>query len=188
MEALNYKLRVTEIRGADSTEKMDALRMETQLPVLTYDISPPSVLTNGASAAFTITPRNAGKLRARSVTLRLSVRDATITPASVPIGTLEAGKTFPPQSFRVTLPRTFKAGELSLDIRLSQMEFDELLQTETYPVRQIAPNLEITDTPVADTNGDGKIQQGERAEFEVRIINNGELSAENVPAEGLYDR
>lgn len=179
-EALNYELRVTEMRGADSTEKEDVLRVETQRPILTYDISPPSGLTNGASASFTITPRNVGKLEARSVKLRLSAGNATIAPTSVDIGALESGKAHPPQPFKVTLPRTFKASQLSLNIQLSQMEFDGLSKTETFPVRQIAPSLEITDTLVDDTNGDGKIQQGEKVEFEVRVTNDGELGAENV--------
>ena len=179
-EALNYKLRVTEMRGADSTEKADALRMETQLPILTYRISSSSSITNGFSASFTITPRNAGKLRARSVSLRLSAQNATVKPAGVELGTLEAGREFPPQPFTVMLPRTFKANQLSLNIQLFQAEFDGLSQTETYPVKQIAPSLEIINTLVADTNGDGNIQQGERVEFEVRVINKGELSAENT--------
>ena len=179
-EALNYKLRVTEMRGADSTEKADALRMETQLPILTYRISSSSSITNGFSASFTITPRNAGKLRARSVSLRLSAQNATVKPAGVELGTLEAGREFPPQPFTVMLPRTFKANQLSLNIQLFQAEFDGLSQTETYPVKQIAPSLEIINTLVADTNGDGNIQQGERVEFEVRVINKGELSAENI--------
>ena len=179
-ETLNYKLRVTEMRGADSAEKTDALRMETQLPILAYDISPPSGITNGSSAAFTITLRNAGKLRARNVNLSLSARNATVKPASINLGTLEAGRSLPPQPFTVTLPRTFKANQLSLNIQLSQTEFDGLSGTETSPVRQIAPNLEITDILVADTNGDGNIQQGEQVEFEVRVTNNGELNAENT--------
>ena len=179
-EALNYKLRVTEMRGADSTEKADALRMETQLPILTYRISSPSSITNGFSASFTITPRNAGKLRARSVSLRLSARNATVKPAGVELGTLEAGREFPPQPFTVTLPRPFKANQLFLNIQLSQEEFDGLSRTETYPVKQIAPSPEIINTLVADTNGDGNIQQGEQVEFEVRVINNGELNAENT--------
>lgn len=178
--ALNYELRVTEIRGADSTEMADALRMETQLPILAYRLSPPSDITNGSSAAFTITLRNAGKLRARNVNLSLSARNATVKPASVNIGTLEAGRSLPPQPFTVTLPRTFKANQLSLNIQLSQADFNVPLGTGTYPVRQIAPNLEITDILVADTNDDGNIQQGEQFEVEVRVINNGELSAENT--------
>ena len=179
-EALNYKLRVTDVRGADSTEKADALRMETQRPILVYDILPLSSITNGSSASFTITLHNAGKLRAQSVNLNLSVRNATVKPVGVDLGTLEAGNSLPPQPFKVTLPRTFKANQLSLNIQLSQAEFDGLARTETYPVKQIAPSLEIINTLVADTNGDGNIQQGEQVEFEVRVINKGELNAENA--------
>ena len=179
-EVLNYKLRVTEMRGADSTEKADVLRMETQRPILVYDILPPTSITNGSSASFTITLRNAGKLRARNMNLSLSARNATVKPAGVNIGTLEAGRSFPPQPFTVTLPRTFKANQLSLNIQLSQAEFDGLSRPETYPVEQIAPSLEIINTLVADTNGDDNIQRGEQVEFEVRVINNGELNAENT--------
>ena len=179
-EALNYKLRVTEMRGADSTEKADVLRMETQRPILVYDILPPTSITNDSSASFTITLRNAGKLRARNMNLSLSARNATVKPARVDLGMLEAENSLPPQPFTVTLPRTFKANQLSLNIQLSQAEFDGLSQTATYPVEQIAPSLEIINTLVADANGDGNIQRGEQVEFEVRVINNGELNAENT--------
>ena len=179
-EVLNYKLRVTEMRGADSTEKADVLRMETQRPILVYDILPPTSITNGSSASFTITLRNAGKLRARNMNLSLSARNATVKPARVDLGMLEAENSLPPQPFTVTLPRTFKANQLSLNIQLSQAEFDGLSRTETYPVTQIAPGLEFTNTLVDDTNGDGNIQQGEQVEFEVRVTNNGELNAEDT--------
>ena len=179
-EALNYELRVNEIRDADSTIKDGILPMDTQSPILAYRISPPQRITNGSSASFTLTPRNTGKLNARNVSLRLSARGATITPSNVNLGMLEAGKSRQPQPFTVSLPRTFKADQLFLIISLSQTEFDDLIQTESYTVKHIEPRLDIADRFVSDTNGDGKIQQGERVEFEVTVTNNGELDALNA--------
>ncbi len=179
-ETLDYKLRVTEVRGADSAEKTDVLPMSTQRPTLAYHISPPTSITNGASAAFTITPRNTGKLRARDVLLKLSARNATIAPSTVNLGIIEADGYLQPQPFTVTLPRTFKASQLSLNVRFSQAEFNDLSQTENYPVKHIEPHLEIVERLVTDANGDGQIQQGEKVEFEVRVTNKGKLDALNA--------
>ena len=179
-ETLDYKLRVTEVRGADSAEKTDMLRMNIQRPILTYHISPPTSITNGTSAAFKITPSNIGKLRARNVTLKLSARNATVAPSTVNLGIIEAGSELQPQPFTVTLPRTFKVSQLSLDIELSQAEFDDISHTETYSVTQIEPLIEIADRLIADANGDGKIQQGEQVEFEVTVTNKGKLDVLNA--------
>ena len=179
-DALNYKIRVSEVRGADSAIKDGTLPMDTQNPILAYRISPPQLITNGSSASFTITPRNSGKLNARNVSLSLSASGATVIPSNVDLGALEAGRSLPPQPFTVSLPRTFKAEQLVLTISLSQTEFDDLSQTESYTVKHIEPRLEIADRFVSDTNGDGRIQQGERVEFELTVTNNGELNARNA--------
>ena len=176
-DVLNYKLRVTEIRGADLSEKMDALPMSTQRPTLAYDILAPANITNGSPALFTITPRNTGKLKALNVTLKLSAKNAEVVPPSVILGDLEANVLFQPQPFTVTLPRTFSANQLSLNIRLSQAEFQDFSDTARYSVRHIVPSLVINDLLVADTNGDMKIQQGEKVELELTVTNSGELDA-----------
>ena len=179
-DMLNYKLRVTEIRGADLSEKMDVLPMSTQRPILAYDILAPANITNGSSASFTITPRNTGKLKARNVTLKLSAKNATVVPSSVNLGDLGANVLLQPQPFTITLPRTFRANQLSLNIRLSQAEFQDFSDTARYSVKYTVPSLVINDHLVADTNGDMKIQQGEKVELELTVTNSGELDALNT--------
>ena len=182
-DALNYKLRVSEGRGADSAVKDGTFPMDTRSPVLDYRISPPQIITNGSSASFTITPLNAGKLNAQNVSLRLSAEGATVRPSNIDLGMIEAGRSLQPQPFTVSLPRTFKADQLLLTISLSQTEFDDLSQIENYAVKHIKPVLKIADRFVSDTSGDGRIQQGERVEFELTVTNNGELDARNTRLE-----
>ena len=154
--------------------------MSTQLPILTYTITPPTTITNGSTVQFSIMPRNRGKLDARNVRLRLSVEGANVTPSTpIELGTIEAEGSLNPQPFTVTLPRTFPEEQLQLRVQLSQAQFDGLERTERYPVTHIEPNLTIADR-VTDASGDGKIQQGERVELELTVANEGKLSAENA--------
>ena len=179
--ALDYQLLVTESRGADSAEKMDAIPMSTQLPILAYSRpEPDKLITNGSTVQFSITPRNSGKLGARNVRLQLSAGGAVVTPSStIELGAIEAGSSLKPQPFTVTLPRTFRDAQLQLKVHLSQAQFDGLDRTESYDVTLLAPDLTIADR-VADASGDGKIQLGEQVELELTITNRGKLSAESA--------
>lgn len=82
-------------------------------------------------------------------------------------------------SFHV--PRTFVANALKCELHISELRLgaDAVSQIKSYPVKQLAPRLEIDYRLVADDNSDGKMQQGEQIEFELTITNNGHLDALN---------
>ena len=186
---LDYKVRVEDIRGADTAEQnktlgLSSLRIETiamsaQQPILAYSIQAPATLHNGRTAQFQIIPKNTGTLAAKGVNLQLSTQSATVTPRSVSLGGLSANTSGLPQPFTVTLPRTYKEQNLTLDIKMTQADFVGLTKTETYPVELIAPDLILTDR-FFDSSGDGKIEQGERVELEVRVTNKGKLESLNT--------
>ena len=107
--------------------------METQRPMLEYDISPLSSIHERFLCLFYHHAAQRRQIKVPECELEPFARSATVKPASVDIETLEARKSLPSQPFTVTLPRTFKADELSLNIQLSQADFDGLSRTESTP-------------------------------------------------------
>ena len=186
---LDYKVRVEDVRGADTAQQtktlgLSSLRIETiamsaQQPILAYSIQAPATLHNGRTAQFQITPKNTGMLVAKGVNMQLSTQGATVTPGSVSLGEMSANASGLAQPFTVTLPRTYKKQNLTLDIKMTQTDFVGLTKTETYPVELIAPDLNLTDR-FFDSSGDGKIEQGERVELEITVNNKGQLEALNA--------
>jgi hypothetical protein len=179
---LDYKVRVEDVRGADSTEQTKTVAMSAQQPILAYFIQAPATLQNGRTAQFQITPKNTGTLVAKGVNLQLSTQGATVIPGSVSFGEITANASGLAQPFTVTLPRIYQKRNLTLDIKMTQADFVGLTKTETYPVELIAPDLILTDR-FFDSSGDGKIGQGERVELEITVTNKGKLEALNTVLE-----
>jgi len=173
---LDYKVRVEDVRGADAAEGTKTVAMSAQQPILAYSIQAPTTLHNGRTAQFQITPKNRGTLASKGVNLKLSVQGATVTPASVLLGDIAANASVLAQPFTVTLPRTYKKQNLTLEVKLTQTDFVGLTKTATYPVELIAPDLILTDR-FFDSSGDGKIEQGELVELEITVNNKGKLEA-----------
>ena len=176
---LDYKVRVEDVRGADTAEQTKAVAMSAQQPIFAYSIQAPATLHNGGTAQFQITPKNTGTLPAKGVNVQLSAQGARVTPASVFLGEMAANDSGLAQPFTVTLPRTYTKQNLTLDIKMTQSDFVGLTKTETYPVELIAPDLILTER-LFDASGDGKIEQGERVELEITVNNKGKLEAMNT--------
>jgi len=180
---LDYKVRIEDVRGADTAEQTKTVAMSAQQPILAYSIQAPATLHNGRTAPFQITPKNTGTLVAKGVNLQLSAQQgAKVTPESVSLGDMAANTSGLAQPFTVTLPRTYQKQNLTLDIKMTQADFVGLTKTETYPVELIAPELILTDR-FFDSSGDGKIEQGERVELEITVTNKGKLEALNTVLE-----
>ena len=114
-------------------------------------------------------------------------RGLDVQVRSANLGTIRANKTAQ-GVLRVGIPRTFAGSALAYELRLSGPRLDAVSQAKSHPIQQRAPHLVIADRFVTDTNGDGKMQQGESVEFELTVANRGQLAAMNarltVAAEG----
>ena len=143
------------------------------------------IVENGETIELNVFIHNGGTSDALDTRLEL----AGINPGldvqveAAPLGTIRPNQTVQGK-LRFHVPRTFAGSALKCNLRVHELRFDAaaapLSQTKSYPVKQLAPRLEIAYRLVADDNGDEKMQQGERIEIELTVANNGFLDALNT--------
>ena len=141
---------------------------------------------NGETIELNVFIHNGGTSDALDTRLELAGinQGLDVQVQSADLGTIRPNQTVQ-GILRFHVPRTFAASALECKLRVRELRFDAvqavpLSQTKSYPVKQLAPRLEIAYRLVADDNGDGKMQQGERIEFELTVTNNGHLDALNT--------
>lgn len=140
-------------------------------------------LTNGQTVEVEVTPRNTGTLDADQVMVRLSARESGLVfrQDRELIGTLRAGTVGRPVIFELNIPRTFVNDRLALNVELSQREFSSQTERLDIPVVVRRPVL-VSSFTVAGRLGGRAIEQNETVDLEVRVVNTGDLSAQNVQA------
>jgi len=108
--------------------------------------------------------------------------DVQITPASQPLGVIGVGKSAEVVNFAINVLRTGSAGELPITLTVSERDFGQTTHSVSYAIISAAPNLslkaEITES--AGQNGNGAIEQGEKAILTITITNNGDMPANGV--------
>ena len=141
---------------------------------------------NGETIELNVFIHNGGTSDALDTRLELAGinQGLDVQVKSANLGTIRPNQTVQ-GILRFHVPRTFAASALECKLRVRELRFDAvqaapLSQTKSYPVKQLAPRLEIAYRLVADDNGDEKMQQGERVEFELTVTNNGHLDALNT--------
>ncbi|MDO8700425.1 MAG: tetratricopeptide repeat protein [Deltaproteobacteria bacterium] len=83
--------------------------------------------------------------------------------------------------FKLTIPRTFVNDRLALNVELSQRQFSSQSEWLDIPVVVRRPVL-VSSFTVAGRLGGRAIDQNETADLEVRVVNTGNLAAEEVRA------
>ena len=136
---------------------------------------------NGETIELNVFVRNSGTGDALNTRLELVnvQRGLDVPVRSVNIGTIRANRTAT-GVLRVGIPRTFAGSALAYELRLSGPRLAAVSQQKSHPIQQRVPQLVIADRVVTDTNGDGKMQQGESVEFELTVANRGQLAAMNA--------
>ena len=136
---------------------------------------------NGETIELNVFVRNTGTGDALNTRLELvnAQRGLEVPVRSVNLGTIRANRTAT-GVLRVGIPRTFAGSVLAYELRLSGPRLAAVSQQKSHPIQQRVPQLVIADRVVTDTNGDGKMQQGESVEFELTVANRGQLAALNA--------
>jgi len=189
-KALNVRLRAMDARGemAGVARRELALGVTARAPVLATSSRILSLgkeiqeLTNDQTADFEVTPENSGTLDATEVTLHLAAPGAVLQRSQAQIGLLRAAEKAPPQRFELTLPRSFGKDQLLISVELSQKDFPSQTKLQQVPIKRRMPTLAAAFT-VAGRHGGKAIEQNETADLEVRIVNNGQLAAQDAQAD-----
>ena len=136
---------------------------------------------NGETIELNVFVHNGGTGDALNTRLELvnAPRGLDVQVRSANLGTIGANRTAQ-GVLRVGIPRTFAGSALAYELRLSGPRLAAVSQAKSHPMQQRVPQLVIADRFVTDTNGDGKMQQGESVEFELTVANRGQLAAMNA--------
>jgi len=190
-KGLNLGLRVRDGRGETiaTADRQLALSLTARAPVLAAatrilaQAREVQELTNAQTVEVEVTPRNTGTLDAEQVVVRVSAGQpgVTLPRDRTEVGSLKAGGGGVPQRFDLTIPRSFIHERLPLTIELSQRGFGSQTERLDLPVKVRRPVLASTFT-IIGRHGGRTIEQSEAADLEVRILNSGDLVAQDVQA------
>ena len=192
----NIRVETKEKRGYDARKLVHRIPV-SRLQPFTLEIAKIEVndrilgngngtVENGETIELNVFIHNGGTGDALGTRLELADinQGLDVQVKSANLGTIRPSQTVQ-GILRFHVPRTFAASDLECKLRVHELRFDAveavpLSQTKSYPVKQLAPRLEIAYQLVADDNGDEKIQQGESIEIELTVTNNGHLDALNT--------
>ncbi len=191
----NIRVEAKEMRGYDARKlvhRIPVARLQPfSLAITKIEVNDRTLgngngtVENGEIIELNVFIHNSGTSDALDTRLELAGinQGIDVQVKSVNLGTIRPNQTVQ-GILRFHVPRTFTASALECKLRVHELRFDALAapvsQTKSYPVKQLAPRLEVAYRFVADDNGDGKMQQGEQVEFELTVTNNGHLDALNT--------
>jgi len=136
---------------------------------------------NGGRTPFTITPRNAGRLAAEDVSIRVlsDTPEATITPNELFVGNVAPGDVGTIMKCEIDLPRSYQEGDISLVAEISQSDYAGARTGSVMPVEIRRPVLKLG---WSVTGGDDAIvRKGEHVRVShIEVQNEGDLDAEQV--------
>lgn len=191
----NIRVEAKEMRGYDARKlvhRIPVSRLQSfSLAITKVEVNDQTLgngngtVENGETIELNVFIHNSGTSEALDTRLELASinQGLDVQVNSANLGTIRPNQTVQGK-LRFHVPRTFAGSDLKCKLRVHELRFDAaaapLSQTKSYPVKQLAPRLEIAYRLVADDNGDEKMQQGERIEIELTVTNNGHLDALNT--------
>lgn len=187
----NIRVEAKEIRGYDARKRVHRIPVARLQPpslaITKVEVNDRTLgngngtVENSETIELNVFIHNGGTGDALNTRLELADinQGIDVQVKSANLGTIRPNQTVQ-GILRFHVPRTFAGSALECKLRVSELRVDAVSQTKSYPVKRLAPRLEIAYRLVADDNGDKKIQQGERIEFELTVTNNGHLDALNT--------
>jgi uncharacterized caspase-like protein len=186
-DQLKYKLKVADVRGADSRSRQFATNFRSLFPALAYTHriydgnsanskgNRNGIIENGETIEIEIIPKNTGDIEAEGVEIALvAPYGLSLDKTRAMVGTIPAQAKGEKKSFVLPIPRTYQDDSINLDLNITQADFPSLKRTLALEVNPVRPRLSFTHRLL------GNIQQGQSAELEVIVRNEGKLDAEGV--------
>jgi len=184
---LQYQLKVQDVRGADTQTRQFAANFRGLSPALSYSHyiydgnsanskgNKNGIIENGETIGIEIIAQNTGDIEASGVEISLNApRGLTLNKNSLTVGDIPAKAKGEKKTFILAIPRTYQKDKINLDLHITQSEFPSLNQPLELEVNSISPRITFTHRII------GNIQQGQRAELEVVVRNEGKLDAGGV--------
>ncbi|MBI5787980.1 MAG: hypothetical protein HZA78_03890, partial [Candidatus Schekmanbacteria bacterium] len=173
-DELQYKLKVADVRGADSQSRQFAANFRNLSPALAYTHhiydgnsanskgNKNGIIENGETIEIEIIPKNTGGIEANSVEVNLSApQGLVLNQTSAVVGVIPPQAQGEKKSFLLPVPRTYQQDKINLNLSISQTDFPPLNNTMALKVKPVRPQLTYTQRVI------GNIQQGQSAELEV---------------------
>ena len=190
---LQVQLSVQDMLGAGDAKKMLNIPVTPRSPILVYDYSIYSHdgvkvnhVSNGSEYIIEIVPRNEGDIEAKNVQVRVSVPSGTILrESSHLIPKISPRSESGTLRFPLAIPRTFSANNLSIQVQMTQDDFDPVQNSILLPFHPRKPELTLTQTRFLSLAGETTIRQGDYGELNIVLQNSGNLEARGVKAKIL---
>ncbi|MBI5787962.1 MAG: hypothetical protein HZA78_03800 [Candidatus Schekmanbacteria bacterium] len=165
---LEYKLKVDDVRGADTQSRQFAADFRSLSPALAYTHriydgdsansrgNRNGVIENGETIELEIIPQNSGDIEAQNVKINMDAPAAlALNKTGVSVGVIPAQTKGEKESFILNVPRTYQQNKINLDLNITQADFPALNKLLALNVTPVLPKLTFTQRV------NGSLQQGQ---------------------------
>jgi len=183
---ITSNMQVSDVRGVGGGDRKLALAYGKKSPNIEYawrifsngeDVKS---ITNGGDYEVELTLANRGGIAARNVAVSLSAgTGVALSRSKLDVGEIKEGTALPCTRFKLSLPRTYADYRTTVGIDISQADFPAMNRIISIPVEVKAPKISYT-AQLRSKGGGNTIEQGERADLYLQVVNEGSLPAEGV--------
>ena len=178
-------LAAKDVRGVSESKKLVVINTQNRTPLLAYtysiiDYNNNGVLENGEEAELEIVPINNGAMEARDIRIEVASSDLEFISNRVDIQRIGAQGSYAPQRFPFRVPRTIEKDKVAIRVLFAQKDFSGLEDTIVQELRLSRPSFTIAHQILDHGNRNGRIEEGETADIIVRVVNTGNLDAQDV--------
>ncbi len=184
--AFKLDLTTADCFNLDTHRKTFDIPVRIQKPLLTMNSrisgSNGAVIRNGDTAFVDLSIANRAGIAARGVNMGLDIAEdgpSIQGDTSITLGDISSNEETNPHRIRIAIPRTYQGKGISLNVRLTQQEFEAVDDIAVVSVNPSRPQLKIS-WQVLSGMAQNSMPIGRASRFKAVIENQGEIPAEGV--------